>query len=134
MRGFKYITSLAGRIRHPVLTKGKGKGKGKGGITSPILKPTQIVNFPIQSTCTDYLETSVRLLSEYIRKYKIPARIVLTAHDEILVECPADIAPQIVQLVEDIMVVAAQKITEPILPNAPLEVDTAIGNSWADKP
>ena len=127
LRGFKYITSVAGRLplrgRRPVLTQ------CSDGVTRPILETTKLVNFAIQGTCSDYLKTAVRLLHHYIYKNNLPARIVLTAHDEIVVDSPKYLAKHMAELLEDIMVVAAQKITHPILSNAPIEVDVAIGDS-----
>ena len=75
--GSKYITSLNGRIRRPVIsTDGK-----------KYLNFTQIINFPIQATCSDFLKTVLFRLYCVIKTGVLPATIVLTAHDEIVFEC-----------------------------------------------
>lgn len=69
---------------------------------------------------------------------KLPAQIVLSAHDEIILQCAKEHARKTEELVEKfveaLMIASAQYILNPIIPNAPIEVDTAIGESWADKP
>ena len=95
---------------------------------------TQIVNFPIQSTCSDFLKESLRILFVLIKAKKLPATIVLCAHDEILLECSKSDAEMVQQLLENIMVDAAKNILSPIFQNAPIEVESGIGSSWADKP
>ena len=65
---------------------------------------------------------------------KLPAKIVASVHDEIILQCSQEHAKVVEENVKSIMVASAQYILYPIFPNAPIEVDTAIGTSWADKP
>nr|YP_009472855.1 hypothetical protein [Caulerpa manorensis]ARO74441.1 hypothetical protein [Caulerpa manorensis] len=122
--GTHYITSLCGRIRRPEILPNK----------KPFLNFTQIINFPIQSSCTDFLKLSLRVLDHEISFNKLPAKIVASAHDEIILQCSQEHAKAVEETVKSIMVASAQYILRPIFPNAPIEVDTAIGTSWADKP
>lgn len=50
--GTKYITSLSGRIRRPEIRRTGQKS---------YLNFTQIINFPIQSSCTDFLKSIISL-------------------------------------------------------------------------
>lgn len=123
--GTNFITSLGGRLRRPEIPVGNGK---------PFLNFTQIVNFAIQGTCSDFLKESLRSLYALIKTHKLPATIVLSAHDEIILECNQSDAKMVKQLLTNIMIDIAQNILSPIFPNAPIEVDSGIGTSWADKP
>ena len=87
--GHKYITSVGGRLRRPEIIFAKNKH------VQNVLNKTQIVNFPIQATCTDFLKTSFIIL------FNLYQSIVLTAH--IVLECEK---PQIQQLLENVMIVA----------------------------
>ena len=123
--GTPYITSLGGRLRRPEVSIIEGKH---------FLNFTQIVNFPIQATCTDFLKRSLWNLYLLIKDGQLPASVVLSAHDEIVLECRESDAEGVQQKVNTVMVAAAQEVLYPIISNAPVEVDSSIGQSWADKP
>lgn len=122
--GTHYITSVAGRIRRPQVDL-----QGK-----TFLSQTQIGNFPIQATCTDFLKLALILLYRQLQTLKLDAHIVLSAHDEIVVECPPSEVGQIQNLLQKTMVGAAQFILAPLSQDAPVKVDIGVGQSWADKP
>nr|YP_009519359.1 hypothetical protein [Pseudocodium devriesii]AYC65361.1 hypothetical protein [Pseudocodium devriesii] len=131
LTGFKYITSVGGRIRRPEILLVKNKLDNAQHVRN-VLNKTQIVNFPIQATCTDFLKTSLRLLYHFISTGVLKASIVLTAHDEIVLECEDKNAPQTQQLLQNVMIVAAHHILQS--PQTIIGVDSAIGHSWEDKP
>nr|YP_009519211.1 hypothetical protein [Caulerpa verticillata]AYC65063.1 hypothetical protein [Caulerpa verticillata] len=114
--GTYYITSLGGRLRRP-----ENFGKDR----QAALNFTQIVNFPIQATCADFLKFTLKILYIYIQDNKLPITIVLSAHDEIIVECPEKYSKSVQTLLSNIMVSAAQHILSPLLPEAPISVDAA---------
>lgn len=66
------------------------------------------MNFPIQATCTDFLKRSLWKL--YSLSGQLPATVVLSAHDEIILECREADAKQIQQTVTTVMIFAAQDI------------------------
>lgn len=120
-----YITSLSGRLRRPEIPVGNAE---------PYLHFTQIVNFPIQASCSDFLKESLRVLYILIKTHQLPATIVLSAHDESILECKKSDAEMVQQLLSNVRVDSAKNILSPILQNTPIEVDSGIGRSWADKP
>ena len=72
------ITSVRGRPRRPIKNQYSNK---------KFLDSGQMVNHPIQATCSDFLKGSLRVLYMLIQSGVLPAHIVLTAHDEIVFEC-----------------------------------------------
>lgn len=127
--GTHYITSICGRVRRPETFFDKKSNKKRS-----FLNFTQIINFPIQSSCTDFLKLSLKVIYNEILSNTLPAKIVASAHDEIILQCSEEDAKAVEESVRSIMVASAQYVLHPIFPNAPIEVDTAIGTSWADKP
>lgn len=123
--GSNYITSIRGRIRRPEFSR---DGKKK------YLTFNQIINFPIQATCTDFLKTALVDLYFLIKNDSLPATVVLSAHDEIILECHKEDAKTVELIGANVMVSAAQRVLEPIMKDAPVEVDTGIGTSWDAKP
>nr|AYC64755.1 hypothetical protein [Boodleopsis sp. FL1161] len=80
----KYITSLKGRIRRPQISRTTQD--------QSFLNFTQIINYPIQATCTDFLKSTLLQIYYAIKRDNLPATIVLSAHDEIILECsPLDV-------------------------------------------
>jgi len=56
------------------------------------------------------------------------AAIVSTVHDEIIVECPAELAESVKQIVTDAMCSAMQEL----YPEVPIEVEAHDGVTWAE--
>lgn len=124
--GTKYITSLLGRIRRPISKKSKPQ--------ESYLSVTQLANFPIQATCADILKTSLLVLYKMIKTGELPAVILLSAHDEICLECAKADTEFVAQTQERVMIKAAQQVLSPVLRDAPVGVDIGIGPSWDAKP
>ena len=87
------------------------------------------VNFPIQGTAADILKRAMirvhEVLAHRIGSAEPAARMILTVHDELLIECPegasAGVAGQVSAAMEN---AAALKV--------PLTVDVGIGPNWRD--
>ena len=126
LAGSPNITSMLGHIRRPLIPVDPTK--------KPFINMTQIINFPIQSTCTDFLKFSLTRLWLYLQQSNLHAHIVLSAHDEIVVECHHKEVAHLKRVMVQIMISSAQYILHPLYPKAPVGVDTGIGHSWADKP
>ena len=125
--GTRYISSLQGRVRRPLVKKRDD--------SESFLNTTQIINYPIQATCTDFLKAALRSLDTLIRQGRMAANLVFTAHDEIILECDREDAPQVQDLLVREMIEVAVHICHKFSPDtAPINVDVAIGESWADKP
>nr|YP_009518870.1 hypothetical protein [Boodleopsis pusilla]AYC64836.1 hypothetical protein [Boodleopsis pusilla] len=101
--GTPYITSLGGRLCRPEVSMDKH-----------FLNFTQIVNFPIQATCTDFLKRSLWYLYALIKAGQLPATVVLSAHDEIILEFHESDAEGVQQMVNTVMVSAAQEVLSPM--------------------
>ena len=84
----------------------------------------EMINHPVQGLNADITKMALGQLS---RKLPAEAWIIGMLHDEILVECPAAIAPQVSHLIQRRMIKVAQQILNPI----PVTVDVQIGQNWA---
>ncbi|MEX1997400.1 MAG: DNA polymerase I [Candidatus Andersenbacteria bacterium] len=82
-------------------------------------------NFPIQGTAADILKQAMITLSAVIERQYPTVRMVLTVHDELVSEVPADIVAQFAP--------EMQRIMERVVTlDVPLLVDVAVGNNWRD--
>jgi DNA polymerase I-like protein with 3'-5' exonuclease and polymerase domains len=81
-------------------------------------------NAPIQGTGSDLFKRAVKLVNDKLQGYD--AQIVHCIHDEIVVECAADIADKIAQLVSVTMVKAGKEF----LPRVPVEADAKVTDTW----
>ena len=85
------------------------------------------VNFPIQGTAADILKRAMLGVHEAL----LPgsglraARMILTVHDELVIECPEDAAPQTIERVREAMQGAAELAV-------PLTVDIGVGSNWRE--
>ncbi len=81
-------------------------------------------NAPIQGTGSDLFKRAVKLVDDKLQHHD--AQIVHCIHDEIVVECSADIADKIAQLVSVTMVKAGKEF----LPRVPVEADAKVTDAW----
>ena len=81
-------------------------------------------NMPIQGTSADILKRALRLLHDDIRHTS--ARLVNIVHDEIVVECDASDADEIVTKLESAMLRAGQEFVKRV----PIKVDATIADEW----
>ena len=80
------------------------------------------VNMPIQGSAADILK---RAMIDLSRELPASARMILTVHDELVLEAPQDNAEHVANLVREAMVGAASL-------RVPLTVDVGIGENWMD--
>ena len=82
-------------------------------------------NAPIQGTAADILKMAMIALEERLTTNGAGARMLLTVHDEIVIEAPETAAEDVAEIVKETM--------ENIFPLAvPLAVDAHWGKSWYD--
>ena len=81
-------------------------------------------NAPIQGTGSDLFKRAVKLVDDKLQSYD--AQIIHCIHDEIIVECAADSAEKIAQLVSVTMVKAGKEF----LPRIPVEADANVTDTW----
>jgi DNA polymerase-1 len=87
----------------------------------------ETVNMPIQGTAADILKKAMidvdAALASHNSRAGRPSRMILTVHDELLFEAPAEDAQQVRTLVQEVMERA-------FVLNVPLTVDVGIGPNW----
>ena len=83
------------------------------------------LNTPIQGTAADLIKLAMIRVDEALRAQFPEARLLLQVHDELIVECPEDIATQVAELVSREMQTVARL-------NVPLTAEAKIGKSWYD--
>ena len=92
------------------------------------------VNFPIQGTAADILKRAMLRVHAVLEpdraegrgKREEPApRMILTVHDELLIECPEESAPAVAEQLREAMEGAASLAV-------PLTVDVGIGPNWRE--
>jgi DNA polymerase-1 len=83
------------------------------------------LNTPIQGTAADLIKLAmIRVDAALLREYP-EAKLILQVHDELIVECPEAIAPQVAELVSREMEQVASL-------NVPLTAEAKWGKSWYD--
>ena len=83
------------------------------------------MNTPIQGTAADIIKAAMVKVYEELTKRKFEARLVLTVHDELIIEAPEKEAEEVKQLL-------AQVMENVIELKVPLKCDIKIGYSWYD--
>lgn len=85
------------------------------------------INTPIQGTASEILKLAMielgKKLSEIEKRTKKTARMLLTVHDELVIEATAEIAKEVAEVTRDTM----EKI---ITISVPIEVSIGIGDTW----
>ncbi|MBR4109963.1 MAG: DNA polymerase I [Oscillospiraceae bacterium] len=81
------------------------------------------LNTPIQGSAADLIKLAMIRVDDALRKNYPHAKLLLQVHDELIVECPEDVAEQVAQLVSSQMEQVAQL-------DVPLIADAKWGKSW----
>ena len=81
------------------------------------------LNTPIQGSAADLIKLAMIRVDRALRDTYPQAKLLLQVHDELIVECPEEIAQQVAQLVSDQMEQVAQL-------DVPLIADAKWGKSW----
>lgn len=83
------------------------------------------INTPIQGTAADLIKLAMIKVDNALNKEKLQAAMLLSVHDEIVLEAPPDELETVKRLVTDIM----EGVWEL---KVPLKVNVACGRNWAD--
>ncbi len=112
------VTTLFGRIRYiPEIQNRSFTVRGNA--------ERMAINAPIQGTAADLLKLAMIALEQRLNDEDRGARMLLTVHDEIVIEAPEESAAEVADVVKETM--------ENIHPLAvPLAVDARWGKSWYD--
>ena len=81
------------------------------------------MNSPIQGTAADIIKLAMVNVDKRLKEEKLRAKLLLQVHDELIVECPEEIAEQVAQLVSREMQNVAQL-------DVPLTAEAKYGKSW----
>lgn len=115
-----YVETLYGRRRYiPELASDNHQLRAAG--------ERMAVNMPIQGTNADIIKLAMVALDTALREKYSPdeARITLQVHDELVLECKAEIA-------EEVATLAKQKMVEVAELKVPVEVNAHIGDRWGE--
>jgi DNA polymerase-1 len=112
------VTTLFGRVRYiPEIHNRSFTVRGNA--------ERMATNAPIQGTAADILKMAMIALEDRLTAHSSGARMLLTVHDEIVIEAPEPSAAEVAGIVKETM--------EGIFPLAvPLAVDAHWGKSWFD--
>ena len=81
------------------------------------------LNTPIQGTAADLIKLAMIRVEAALNREYPDAQLLLQVHDELIVECPAEIAPQVAALISREMESVAQL-------KVPLTAEAKFGESW----
>ena len=81
------------------------------------------LNTPIQGTAADLIKLAMIRVDQALRKNYPDAKLILQVHDELIVECPEQIAPEVAELVSAQMQQVATL-------SVPLVAEAKWGRSW----
>ena len=83
------------------------------------------LNTPIQGTAADLIKLAMIRVEAALNKHFPEAELLLQVHDELIVECPEEIAASVSELISREMEGAAKL-------SVPLTADAKFGKSWYD--
>jgi len=111
-----YVETLLGRRRWiPELQSRNAQLRGAG--------ERMAINMPIQGTAADIMKIALIRLHERLRAGGSTARMLLSVHDEVLMEVPRDEVADLAPVVREVMAGALQL-------DVPLDVDVKSGTDW----
>jgi DNA polymerase I len=111
-----YVETLLGRRRWiPELEARNSALRGAG--------ERMAINMPIQGTAADIMKLAMIRLHRHLRESGTRARMLLSVHDEVLLEVPRDEVEQLAPQVRDVMEGA-------LALDVPLDVDLKTGDDW----
>lgn len=81
------------------------------------------INAPVQGTAADIMKIAMIKMHKLIKETNIDAKLILQVHDELILDTPAKEIDQVIGLVTESMMGAANL-------DVPLEIDIGIGDNW----
>ncbi len=111
------LRTLSGRIRK------FGDTSGLGSMERGAMR-REAMNFPIQGAASDIAKLALVYVREELQG--LDARLINCIHDEFVVECAEEVAPEVAQRTRRAMMRAGEEILEKV----PVEVEVAISREW----
>ncbi len=112
-----YVETMFGRKRY--IKSIDTAGRDKGFLVRAAL------NAPVQGTAADIIKIAMNRLQHVIIADKLPLKIILQVHDELLFETSEDFQEQARQLIQDLMESALSLAV-------PLKIGLGIGSNWGE--
>ena len=81
------------------------------------------MNTPIQGTAADIIKLAMVRVDSALQKMYPEAKLILQVHDELIIECPEELASQVADLISKEMEQAANL-------SVPLLAEAKWGRSW----
>lgn len=113
-----YVETLFGRKRYIPEIKASNK------VVQAAAKRIAM-NTPIQGTAADIIKLAMIKVFDRLEKEKLPARLILQVHDELIVEAEESCAEQVAKLLKE-------EMESCIKLDVPLIADVKIGKTWFD--
>jgi DNA polymerase-1 len=111
------LRTLSGRVRKFGDTSGLGSME-RGGMRR------EAMNYPIQGASADIAKLALSYIREELEG--LDARLINSIHDEFVVECAEEVAPEVAEHTRAGMIRAGEEILEKV----PVEVEVAISPEW----
>ena len=111
------LRTLAGRVRK------FGDTSSLGSVERGAMR-REAMNYPIQGAASDIAKLALAHVREELEEFD--ARLINSIHDEFVVECAEEIAPEVAERTRAGMVRAGEEILEKV----PVEVEVAISPEW----
>jgi DNA polymerase I len=83
------------------------------------------INMPVQGSAADIMKLAMIQLHDYLREQRLASRMILTVHDELVLEVPPGEREELIDVVPGLMAKAY-----PL--SVPLQVDLKLGPNWQD--
>ena len=116
-----YVETMLGRRRYlPRLQPGSGADRA-----AIARAERRALNSPIQGSAADYIKLAMIHLNRRLRDGGFAARLILSVHDELVVDSPKAEAADVIQIVR-------QEMEHAYPMRVPMHVDIAVGPNWAD--
>lgn len=116
---YGYVWNHFGRVRR--LPHASSPDKEKAAEAS-----RQAVNAPIQGSAADITGIGLIRIKKELDTRKLKARLILTVHDSIILECPDNELLEVVQLCHECMTAHVEGL------NVPIVAEVEVGKTWAD--
>lgn len=112
------VTTLFGRIRRIPDIKSRNWNLRENA-------KRMAINAPIQGTAADLLKLAMLAVEKYLRREMPQAHLLLTVHDELVLEAPVELSEALKGEVRREMMAVAELLV-------PLDVEVGIGATWYD--
>ena len=111
-----YVTTMMGRRRDiPQIRSANGNQRSLGERLA--------INSVVQGSAADLIKLAMVNLHRRIAREKLPLKLLLQIHDELVLECPVAEAPAMTEIVR-------QEMETAITLRVPLQVEAGIGPDW----